>query len=380
MMRIYLDNNASMPLWPEAKEAVVCGLDLIGNPSASHRFGAECAHVLESTRRELLEHLDVHDGTLIFTSGATESNFLALHGLKPHVKAFVVGATEHPSLLKPLEGPAFEGCVHICPVNEAGLISPEVLAYQLKNVTPPFCVSIGAVNHETGVVQDIEALADVVHGYGGWLHTDAAQVLGKVPFHCNAADLITLSSHKAGGPLGIGGLVLKDHVPFTPFMLGGGQEMGLRSGTPAVALACGFATATRQCLSATHKAHLDRCEMWRNELEDTLIALGASIMGHSAPRVPQTSCIAMPHVSRDIQIVAFDRVGIAISAGSACQSGATGPSSTLRAMGLPSGIADTAIRVSMGPTTKKNHIERFITEWKAIHHNHARGTSYVSAA
>lgn len=380
MMRIYLDNNASMPLWSQAKDAVMGGLDLIGNPSAAHRFGAECAHVLESTRREMLDHLGVRDGALVFTSGATESNFLALHGLKPHVKAFVVGATEHPSLLKPLEAPEFKGQIYTCAVDETGLISPEALRHALKDTTPPFCVSIGAVNHETGVIQNIEALADVVHDFGGWLHTDAAQMLGKIPFHCNAADLITLSSHKTGGPLGIGGLVLKDHVPFTPLMLGGGQEMGLRSGTPAVALACGFLAAVKQCLSSEHKAHLARCKTWRNEMEASLIASGAWIMGHSSPRAPQTSCIAMPGVSRDIQMVAFDQVGIALSAGSACQSDAAGPSPTLRAMGIPSGIADTAIRVSMGPNTEKSHIKYFIDHWTTIYHHHTQGTPHVSAA
>ena len=380
MMRLYLDNNASMPLWDEASEAVMRGLDLVGNPSASHRFGAECAQVLEGMRADLLNLLGISDGTLLFTSGATESNFLTLHGLKPHVKTFVMGATEHPSLLKAAASKVFESTLHICPVDETGRIATEALTALLEKMTPPFCVSIGAVNHETGVVQDIPALSEMVHNKGGWLHTDAAQVVGKVPFHCGGADVITLSSHKAGGPAGVGGLVLKDHVPFTPPMAGGEQEMGLRPGTPAVALTCGFVAAVRCCLSFEHQDHLKRCQRWRDHMESALTYHGAVILGQGAHRAPQTSCITMPKVSREIQMVAFDRAGIAISAGSACQSGATEPSPTLLAMGIAPEVASTAIRLSTGPLTREAHIHRFIDTWTTIYKTQTQGASHASAA
>ena len=390
MTPLYLDYNASTPLWPEAKEPLLRGLEFVGNPTATHHFGAQCKKKLEEARQELLDLLGISNATLIFTSGATESNFLALHGLQPHVHHFLIGATEHPCILNQFSSPTCahktQHNVHICKPDTSGVISPDALAAHINKVIsnqgePSFLVSIGAANHETGVVQDIDALASVVHAHNGWIHTDACQALGKIPLP-STTDLMTLSSHKVGGPVGIGALILKDRVPFTPPILGGGQEGGLRSGTPALALALGFVAAVKRCLSTDYAQHLTHCRQWRDDMESHLQTFTShmTVLGQKAQRLPQTSCLCMPGVPKEVQMALFDLEGIAISAGSACHAGSAGPSPVLSAMNASESVTASAIRVSMGAQTRKSDIERFIHTWKHIYAQNHQGTPYDFAA
>ncbi len=384
MKRIYLDSNASMPLRPEAKEAINHYVHYLGNPSSAHHFGVQLNQCLTQAREALAALLNVKPSEVVFTSGATESNFLAIYGMLPRISALFTGTTEHASLLENVKEAitrSHNKDLYLCAVGPLGYVTDKIFDATYRSVqqeitrTPgddhryPFLASFMMANHETGILSDLPPLGKVIKSYGGLFHTDASQALGKIPVDFSHVDLVTLSSHKLGGPCGVGALIIKEHVPFSPVLCGGGQEHGLRSGTPSLPLIWGFVEAVRASLSETSVCHFRACQTWRDEAEQNIHALEPNmrIFGQHTPRLPQTLCLSMPHISKDIQLAAFDLEGMAVSGGSACHSGVSEPSVVLSAMGVGEEEANTAIRMSMGWHTQEDDVKHFVWLWKKIY-------------
>jgi cysteine desulfurase len=305
-----------------------------------------------------------------FTSGATEANALAL---TPAIEAdgrrlvgdrLLVSAIEHPSVLA---GGRFRQVERLA-ATATGCISLEDLEWRLETAEQPL-VSVMLANNETGVIQPVREATGLVHAAGGLLHVDAAQGPGRIDFDISAlgADLMTISAHKFGGPQGIGALICRGDIHIADQMLrGGGQERGLRAGTEAVASIGGFGAAAR-AVRLGWLAEANRMESLRNRLEAGLLAAApdAVVFGTQAPRLPNTTLVALPGLNAETAIIAFDLNGIAVSSGSACSSGKVTPSHVLEAMGH-SRYARSAIRISLGPTTTENDVEKLLKAWLKV--------------
>lgn len=353
---IYLDYNASVPLRAHAKDALMSALDLEGNASSPHLAGRKLRSFIDKARKDILTELGAK--RLIFTSGGTEANALALSGLGPI--PVVVSAIEHDSVLRAVPAP------HYAPVTPEGIVDLTTLEKLLSSFEKPGLLSIMLVNNETGVIQPLQEASRLAHSKGWKIHTDASQALGHLPFSFETldVDMMTLSSHKCGGPVGVGALILKEDIHLAPLIHGGGQEYGMRSGTLAAPLILGFAAAVTESL---HKEAVvsSRFQNYQQKIEKTLPE--AVVYGKESSRVSHVICLGMPSVPAELQIVAFDLKGIAVSAGSACSSGKMKESHVLAAMGVPPQEAQCAIRVSMGWKTQENEIDTFIQAWKAIY-------------
>lgn len=378
---IYLDHNASSAIHPQALTALNQAFaGEAANPSSLHRLGQYAKSQLASCRFEMKDLLGLESHNVFFTSGGTEGNFLAMAGMAPHIKAFIIGATEHPCLLENAKYAAdlYKIPLYICPVLQDGTANLRALEDIIQKVKKqgeadrPFLASFAAANHETGILNPLKVISDLCHQAGGLLHTDACQALGKTPIDFNWVDLATLSSHKLGGPVGAGALLMKEGLPFTPPIQGGGQEDGVRPGTPAVGLIQGFVAAVRAVLSDTAQAHFKKLETWHREMECALKAVGPDVIiwGAGAPRLPQTTCVSMPGISSETQMMRFDLAGFAISAGSACSSGLRGPSDVLLAMAGSSDnpqeyqkAAASAVRISSGWNTEEADLTAFSKTW-----------------
>ena len=363
---IYLDHNATAPVKPEVAAAVAEALTVCGNPSSAHRFGRAARRRMEDARESVAALAGAKAESVIFTSGGSEANALALAvGVG---RRLLVGATEHDSVLK-----AAIGAIRI-PVESSGLVRRERLEELLAGPAQAL-VSIQLANSETGVLQPIPELAAIVHAAGGLLHVDAAQASGRIAIDVPAlgADLLTLSAHKMGGPQGIGALIVAGDLAPQPIIRGGGQERGWRAGTenmPGIAgFGCAADLAIRDLNSAVDIAAL------RDRIERRMLAVApdAPIYGMDAPRLPNTSCIGMPGVDSETQVMSFDLAGIAISAGSACSSGKLRRSGVLEAMGADPQESGSAIRVSLGWTTTAEEADRFCDAWAAIYRRLATG-------
>lgn len=353
---IYLDYNASVPIRPKAREALFGVLDEQGNPSSPHFLGRKLRAYVDNARKDILKA--VGGQRLVFTSGGTEANGLALSGVGP--VPILVSSIEHPSVLKAVSHP------HLIPVTVEGIVDLEALEKILASFDTPGLLSIMLVNNETGVIQPVREVAHLAACKGWKVHTDACQALGHIPFSFEDlnVDMMTLSSHKCGGPVGIGALILKENLRLQPLVRGGGQEYGMRSGTLSAPLTLGFATALKEALHE-QRTHTQRLRGLQEKIEKALPK--AIVYGKDSPRTAHVSCIGMPSVSSELQLMAFDLKGIAVSAGAACSSGTMKGSHVLGAMGIPSKEAQRAIRVSMGWNTQENDIDAFIEEWKNIH-------------
>jgi cysteine desulfurase len=350
---IYLDYNASIPLRPDAKEAILSVLDFVGNASSPHTFGRKLRSSVESARKEILEI--THAKRLVFTSGGTEANTLALSGLGS--LPLLVSAIEHDSVLKGARNP------HIVPVTKEGVVDLEQLEKLLSSFNTPGLLSIMLVNNETGVIQPVQEAASIAHRKGWKIHTDASQALGHISlsFEELGVDLISLSSHKCGGPVGVGALLMKEDIHLKPLIPGGGQEFGMRSGTLSAPLILGFAAAMKEALKDEPYA----VSKFQQRVEKSLTQ--ATIYGKNSPRTSHVSCIGMHDVTAEFQVMAFDLKNIAISAGSACSSGKMKASHVLLAMGVPPEEAKCAIRVSMGWKTTEADVDAFIQAWQEIY-------------
>ncbi len=351
---IYLDYNASVPLRPQAKAAMLAAFELEGNASSPHLMGRKVRSLVDRARKDILEAMQAE--RLVFTSSGTEANALALTGLGSI--PILVSAIEHDSVLKGAEESI------IVPVTENGVVDLEKLKRILNAMDKPGLLSLMLVNNETGVIQPVIEATQIAHAKGWKVHTDASQAFGHVPlsFEDLGVDLMTLSSHKCGGPVGVGALLMKENIHLKPLIRGGGQEYGMRSGSLTAPLILGFAEAL--------KSELICLRRFQSKIEESLPE--ARIYGKESSRASHVVCLGMTDVSAEFQIMAFDLKEIGISAGSACSSGKMKASHVLMAMGVPEKEAKCAIRVSMGWKTQETEVDAFLQAWKEIYMSHCR--------
>ena len=370
--RTYLDWNATAPLLPAAREAMVAALDLAGNPSSVHGEGRAARMLVEAARRDVAALVGAEPAHVVFTSGATEAANLVLTpdfrmGRTPlAIGRLYVSAIEHPAIR---EGGRFaRENVAIVPVTPEGIVDlaalEALLAEHDKETGLPM-VAVMLANNETGIVQPVEAVAGIVRRHGGLLVVDAVQAVGRMPVDIAAldADFLILSSHKLGGPKGAGALVTRGEVLMpAPLIRGGGQEKGHRSGTENPAALAGFAAAAR----AASAGPAEGVERLRDRLEAGMRAVANDVIVHGArvERLCNTTFFSLPGLKTETGQIAFDLEGIALSAGSACSSGKVGQSHVLTAMGFDAGLG--GLRVSLGPSTGEADVERFLSAFGRI--------------
>ncbi|MFA7440956.1 MAG: aminotransferase class V-fold PLP-dependent enzyme [Sphingomonadaceae bacterium] len=354
---VYLDWAATAPLAGAAIAAMTDAMtDLAAgryaNPSSQHAPGRTARRALGNARAGLAAWAGVSPDDIIFTSGGTEALALALGGAD--CSARVVGATEHAAVRLAAPDAA------VAPVDANGVLRLDVLDAMLADTPAGALVAVAQANNETGVVQDIAAIAAVVHAHDGRLLVDAVQAAGKLPLP-RAADFIALSAHKLGGPMGVGALIVRCRDGFAAVRPGGGQESGYRGGTENLPGILGFAAA----VTAQNPDWTDRCAMLRQGLEGAVVSAGAHINGAGTTRLPTISSIHLPGIPAATQLMALDLAGIAVSQGSACSSGTLKPSETLIAMGLHAAAGE-SLRVSMGWNTTGADIDRFLEAWMPL--------------
>jgi cysteine desulfurase len=371
-IRAYLDWNATAPLRGEARAAIAAAMDVVGNPSSVHAEGRAARRIVEDAREQVAALAGAAPRNVIFTSGGTEANALALTpGLDDSqgqaIDRLLVSTIEHSSVRSGGHFPA--SAQEDMPVTGAGVIATDWLAHRLaERVGSRPLVSLMLANNETGVIQPIAAVAEAVHAHGGLLHVDAVQAAGKISCDIKllGADLLTVSAHKLGGPKGVGALILA-HEGLNlsnPLLRGGGQEGGRRAGTENVIGIVGFGAAA-QAARESLAEDAARMAVVRDRLEARVreIAPEAVIFGADVPRLPNTTLLAMPGIKAETALIALDLEGVAVSSGSACSSGKVAPSHVLAAMGVASELALGAIRVSLGPMTTDDEIEMFLKAW-----------------
>ncbi len=359
--RIYLDWNASAPLSPGALAAATHALTLGGNASSVHGEGRAARQLVERTRAALASRFAVPRDQVLFTSGGTEANATALCPgiLTPAgrpVERLIASAVEHPAVLA---GGRFDPThVHTVPVDANGVIDKAGLSDALSD-GPPSLVSVMAANNETGVLQPLAEIAAIAADHDALLHTDAVQAFGRIPDEALVADLITLSGHKLGGPVGAGALIRRRAVELPALVRGGGQEKGMRGGTENVTAIAGLGAALSE--PAADPNAWAETKAARIEFEAALKErFSATVFGEAAPRLPNTTLAALPGMPAEIALIALDLAGTAISSGSACSSGKVATSHVLAAMGVSQPLADTALRISAGPIGAAEAYERFL--------------------
>ncbi len=367
----YLDWNATAPLRPQAAAAMTATLARCGNPSSVHRWGRTARQEVERARMVVAALVGASPEGVVFVSGGTEANHLALQGAGR--QRVLVSAIEHSSAL---HGAA---AAELIPVDPDGIVRLETLADLLAADPRPALVSVMLANNETGVVQPVAEIAALAHARGALFHCDAVQAAGKIPLVAAVigADLVTLSAHKLGGPPGIGALIATTEVGLTPMLCGGGQERGRRSGTENLPGIAGFAAAAEA--AAAEIGVYDRVRALRDLLEAQIAAIApeAVVHGAAAPRLPNTAAIAMPGTAAETQVIALDLDGVMVSAGSACSSGKVGPSHVLKAMAVAPDLAGSTIRVSLGWGSTEADVSHFLRSWTALYR---RRRSFVEEA
>ncbi len=379
-VRGYLDHNASSPLRPEARDAMIRAFDSIGNPSSVHAEGRAARAVVEDAREQVGQLCGATTAQVVFTSGGTEANVMALApgwlsklpGYDPEHALLFTSAIEHASVY---EGGRFAADrITRLPVTADGVVDLEAARALIAAADSPFMVSVMSANNETGAVQPVAALGEIVREAGGVLHCDAVQSLGRVELDMSVlgADLVSVSAHKFGGPKGAGALiVVRDelHTP-EPMMHGGGQERGRRAGTENFPAIAGFGVAAEAARRELEGGGgIAAVKPLRDWLESELkrIAPDAWIAAEDTLRLPNTTCVAVPGLHGETLVIAMDLEGIAVSAGSACSSGKVERSHVLDAMGKDNETASGAIRISLGWNSTEAEVDRFLSAWQAIY-------------
>ncbi|MEO0529586.1 MAG: cysteine desulfurase family protein [Planctomycetota bacterium] len=376
---IYLDHNATTPLAPAAAEAMRGAWESdFANPASQHAAGRTARRRLESARERVTALLGGEPGgrspdRLVFTSGGTEANSLALRGLLAASgrRRLVVSSIEHPSVAATSDQLASDGyTVDRLPVNSDGVVRVEGLqALLAQHASEVGLVSVMMASNETGVIQPIERLAEVCYAAGVPMHTDAVQAVGKIPVHFRSLGLaaLTFTAHKFHGPLGIGGLLLAPGVKPLPQLAGGFQQESLRPGTESAPLAAGLLAALEVAIEEMPERTTRMSEL-RDRLEHALTDSwpGAQAIGASVDRLPNTTCVGFPGADRQALVMAYDLAGIACSTGSACASGSSEPSPTLLAMDLPDEIVGGAVRFGLGAFTTAAEIDEAIARIETV--------------
>jgi cysteine desulfurase len=358
---VYLDYNATAPLRPEALSAMLPVLRSVGNAASPHVLGHESAELVASGRGQLADLLGCSAGELVFTSGATEANNMALHAALSRRQRLVTSAVEHPAVLEAARALAREGHIGltVLPVDGDGRLVLEALERALQD--PGLSVvSVMAANNETGVLSDLEEIATLAHAVDAIVHSDATQLVGRLPVNLSMLDidLLSLSAHKFGGPQGVGALFIRRDLKLgvSPLLHGGGQENGWRAGTLNVAgiVGAGAAAAAAQVDLIAEAA---RITALRDILESSLLDRipGARVNGAKGPRLPNVCSITFPGAPADAVLARMPDV--AASDGSACSSGSLLPSHVLLAMGRTAEEADSTVRFSLGYATTRDEIE-----------------------
>jgi cysteine desulfurase len=357
----YLDWNANAPMRPEAARAISEALSLCGNPSSVHAYGRRMRHAFNEAREAVARLVNAAPEEVIFTSGGTEANNLALQAFPNHRR--IVSAIEHASVLA-----AAPEATQLA-VSTDGIVALDVVERWLASDARPALVSVMFANNETGAIQPVAEVGRIAHQHGALFHCDAVQGPGQVPvdFRAIGADMMTLSAHKVGGPMGVGVLIARSTLSLQPLIRGGGQERGRRGGTENFPGIVGFGAAAG--LAASQADAYRGVAKLRDEAERRLldIAPDATIFARTAPRLPNTLNIAMPRVAAATQVIALDLAGVLVSAGAACSSGKVTRSHVLDAMGVARETAECAIRISLGWSTGAADIDHLVEAWGALY-------------
>ena len=359
---VYLDHNATTPIDESVLEAMLPFLrQQHGNASSRHEMGTVARRAVDHAREQVAAAVGARPSQVVFTSGGTEANNLFIKGaaamLRP--QQVVVSAIDHPCVAMPARDLVRAGWTlrRLC-VDASGVADLGDLDAALR--LPTGIVSTMLANNETGVLQPVAAIAARAREARAWMHSDAVQALGKVPVDFEALGVhgLTVSAHKLRGPKGAGALVLDKRIELKPLLHGGGHESGMRSGTENVPAIVGFGAACDLAVArlAAFEAH---CVALRDELDARLAAVGATVFGRLAPRVPNTTCFAIDGIDGETLVIELDRLGFCVASGSACSSRSTEPSATLLAMGVAPDRARGAVRVSLGPDNDAQQIRDF---------------------
>ena len=360
----YLDYNATAPVRAAVVDAVAETMRVAGNPSSVHTAGREARRVVEVARAQVAALAGARPRDVVFTSGGSEANNAVLK--MTGAASLVVSAVEHDSVLA---GAATSGLpVFRVGMTADGLIDFASLETALEQAPKPALVSVMLANNEAGMIQPVAEITERAHAHGARCHTDAVQAAGKIPldFKELGIDYMSLSAHKLGGPQGVGAIVLAPTAPLAPLVAGGGQELGRRSGTENVAGIAGFGVAAVEALAEL--GDMDRVAALRDRLEAGAVAAApqARVIGRNTRRLPNTTCLMLPGVRGETQVMHFDLSGVCLSSGSACSSGKVKVSHVLTALGFSEGDAEASIRVSLGHATTEADIDRFLDAWHAL--------------
>lgn len=357
----YLDHNASAPLLPEAREAVLKALDLVGNPSSVHGHGRALRSLVDDARAKVAKRAGATREQVVFTGSATEAITQAIVGGAKAlgVTGIVISAGEHAAVTKAAEATGLP--MTVVGLDADGVIRVDEIAAALERATGTLLVAVHLVNNETGVIQPIDRIAVLVGASPHFLFVDAVQALGKLEldFAASAADMMAISAHKIGGPQGVGALLMKGHADQVRLIPGGGQETGRRGGTEAAAMIAGFGAAAEAFPARYQSAEVHEL-MMRAESRVRTLEPRTVIFGESTDRVGNTLDFAIPGLKNSVAMMGLDLKGVSVSSGSACSSGKVGPSHVLRAMGVPAELGECAMRLSVGWNTTAADIDAFI--------------------
>ncbi len=377
MSRTYLDYNATAPLRPEARAAVLAALDATGNASSVHGEGRAARKLIEQARADVAALVGRDARYVTFTSGGTEANDTVLtpdwsfNGKPRRADVLFHGATEHPSVTA--GGRFARNAVKPIPVDGEGIVDLVALEAMLAAATSNgqrALISVMLANNETGAIQPVRKVADIAHAHNATVHTDAVQAAGRIPVDIAAlgVDVLTLSAHKIGGPQGAGAILrATDAWSFSPLLTGGGQEKRHRAGTENVAATAGFGAAAKIAAPKPEWA------AWRDRLA-AIVGPSATVFSAKVDRLPNTLCFSLPGLPAETVLIALDLAGIAVSSGSACSSGKVSPSHVLAAMNVPPDLAKCAIRLTLGWASTEADLDSFATAWRHVVSHLAPGT------